>query len=113
MTVIASPRRRLLPLALTAVGLLAWSNLVVPTLPADTSFRAAVNVAGVLALVALARSSGLTWRELGIGPGTWRAGLRWGGGALAAVVLGYAAVLLVSPGTLVTPRCWASRWTRC
>lgn len=95
---------RLLPLLLTAAALLAWSNVVVPALPADSSVRAALNVAGALGLLAVARGAGVTWHELGVGRHTWRAGLRWGGGALALIGGGYAAVLLVAPEVLENPQ---------
>jgi uncharacterized protein len=39
-------------------------------------------------LLALARWAGLSWAELGLGPGTWRRGLAW-----AAVIIGCVAVV--------------------
>ncbi len=46
-------------------------------------------------LLAIARLAGLSWRDLGLGPGTWRPGLRWAGAeiALVAVVIAAAAAL--------------------
>jgi uncharacterized protein len=101
---IAARIPRMVPLLLTAVALLTWSNLVVPSLPADGTVRAALNVAGALGLLAVARGAGVSWHELGIGRHTWRAGLRWGGGALAVIGCGYAAVLLVAPHVLANPQ---------
>jgi len=95
---------RLAPPAAVAVLLLVWSNLVLPALPADPVLKAAVNLGGVLALVGVARLAGLTWADLGIGRGTWRAGLRWGGAAIGVAVVGYATVLLVAPHVLANPQ---------
>jgi uncharacterized protein len=36
-------------------------------------------------LLWLARLAGLSWAELGLGPGTWRPGLRWAGAEIAIV----------------------------
>jgi membrane protease YdiL (CAAX protease family) len=46
-------------------------------------------------LLWLARLAGLSWAELGLGPGTWRRGLRWAGAeiAIVAVVLAAGAAL--------------------
>jgi uncharacterized protein len=46
-------------------------------------------------LLWLARLAGLSWAELGLGPGTWARGLRWAGAiiAVAAVVLAAGAAL--------------------
>jgi membrane protease YdiL (CAAX protease family) len=43
---------------------------------------------GAVVLAAIARRAGLGWRELGLGPGTWRRGLAW-----AAVLIGAVAVV--------------------
>lgn len=54
---------------------------------ADIRLAHASLVAGpacVAGLVAIARLSGLSWRDLGLGPGTWRPGLRW---AFAVIVV--------------------------
>jgi uncharacterized protein len=46
-------------------------------------------------LLLLARLAGLSWAELGLGPGTWRPGLRWAGAeiGIVAVVLAAGAAL--------------------
>lgn len=41
----------------------------------------------VAGLTAIARLAGLSWAELGLGPGTWRPGLKWAGVAIAVVAL--------------------------
>jgi len=50
-------------------------------------------------LVWLGRLAGLSWRELGLGPGTWRRGLTW-----AAVVVGIVAVVLAVGAALPLTR---------
>ena len=47
--------------------------------------------AGAVGLLAIARWAGLSWRELGLGGGTWRRGLVWASGAIAAVAVVLAA----------------------
>jgi membrane protease YdiL (CAAX protease family) len=42
-------------------------------------------------LLWLARLAGLSWAELGLGPGTWRGGLRWAGAVIAVVAVVLAA----------------------
>lgn len=96
--------RRLVPLVVTALGLLAWSNLLVPALPADPVLRAVVNVAGVAGLLVAARCGGLSWHELGFGRDSWGAGARWGAAALVLVIAGYAAVLAAAPTVLANPQ---------
>ena len=81
-----------------AASLVAWNNLLVPALPADPVVRMIANVVGVLVLVLAARAGGLSWRDLGLCPTTWRSGLRWGGAAVGIVALGYA-VAFVLPAT--------------
>jgi membrane protease YdiL (CAAX protease family) len=49
----------------------------------------------VLAMLGVARASGLTFAELGLARGTWARGLRWAAGPAAAVVLACALVVLV------------------
>jgi membrane protease YdiL (CAAX protease family) len=51
----------------------------------------AVGPACAALLLAIARSAGLSWRELGLGPGTWRRGLTWAGAAIGAVAVVLAA----------------------
>jgi membrane protease YdiL (CAAX protease family) len=56
-----------------------------------------VGPAGAAVLLGLARLAGLSWRELGLGPGTWRRGLAWAGvivGIVAAVLAAGAALPL-------------------
>lgn len=55
----------------------------------------AVGPACAAVLLALARFAGLSWADLGLGPGTWQRGLRWGAAiiAAAAVVLAAGAAL--------------------
>ena len=96
--------RRLAPPLVVAAVLLAWSNVILPALPADPVLKAAFNVGGVLAMVVVARLLGLTWADLGVGRGTWRAGLRWGGTAIAVAALGYGVVLLAAPDVLANPQ---------
>ena len=47
--------------------------------------------AGAAGLLAIARWAGLSWQELGLGPGTWRRGLIWAAGSIAAVAVVFAA----------------------
>jgi membrane protease YdiL (CAAX protease family) len=42
-------------------------------------------------LLWLARLAGLSWAELGLGPGTWRRGLRWAGAVIGVVAVVIAA----------------------
>ena len=46
--------------------------------------------AGAAGLLVLARWAGLSWAELGLGPGTWLRGLRWAGAAIGAVAVVFA-----------------------
>ena len=50
-----------------------------------------VGPAGAALLLWLARLAGLSWAELGLGPGTWRSGLRWAGAVIAVVAVVLAA----------------------
>jgi membrane protease YdiL (CAAX protease family) len=47
--------------------------------------------AGAAGLLAVARWAGLSWRELGLGSGTWRRGLVWAFGAIGAAAVVFAA----------------------
>jgi membrane protease YdiL (CAAX protease family) len=47
--------------------------------------------AGAAGLLLLARWAGLSWQEVGLGAGTWRRGLVWAFGAIAAVAVVFAA----------------------
>jgi uncharacterized protein len=96
--------RRLAPAAIVAAVLLLWSNAVLPALPADAVLKALFNLGGVVAMITVARLLGVTWADLGVGRGTWAAGLRWGGAAIGVAVLGYGAVLLVAPALLENPQ---------
>jgi len=40
---------------------------------------------GAASLLVISRWAGLSWRELGLGAGTWRRGLAWAFGAIGAV----------------------------
>lgn len=86
------------PVLGTSAALLAWSNLVVPTLPSVTAVRAPVSVAATALLLAAARAAGLRAADLGLARGTWRRGARWGGVAFAVVTAGYLVVLTVPAG---------------
>jgi membrane protease YdiL (CAAX protease family) len=50
-------------------------------------------------LVAIARLAGLSWAELGLGPGTWKPGLKW-----AAGVIGIVAVVVAAGAALPLTR---------
>src|SRR3984893_4555716 len=50
-------------------------------------------------LLGLARLAGLSWQELGLGPGTWRRGLTW-----AAAIIGLAAIVLAAGAALPLTR---------
>ncbi len=41
-------------------------------------------------LALIARRAGLSWADIGLGPGTWRRGLAWGGAAIGAVAVVFA-----------------------
>ena len=45
----------------------------------------------VAGLTAIARLAGLSWQDLGLGPGTWRPGLKWAAVEIAAVAVVLAA----------------------
>lgn len=91
-------RPRLLPLAATSGVLLAWSNLVVPRLPTAAAARVAANLGATGVLVLGARSAGVNAGDLGMSRSTWRAGSRWGAGALALSTAGYLVALAVPAG---------------
>ncbi len=75
------------------VGVLAGANVlahrVVPGAPV------AVAAGLVVALLLVARAAGLSAADLGLAPGTWAAGLRWGAAAAAVVAAGATVVLAV------------------
>ncbi|SDQ05907.1 CPBP family intramembrane glutamic endopeptidase [Quadrisphaera sp. DSM 44207] len=91
----AGGARRWAPLAALSLGLLGWSNVVVPHLPPGAGRRTLSAVAATAVLLLAARCAGLTRAELGLHPSTWGRGARWGAGALGVVVLGYGLVLAV------------------
>lgn len=96
--VIAAPAQssRLAPVATIVVVLgLAGINVAGHVLGWNSLW---LGPAGALALVVFARASGLTWAQLGLARRTHAAGLRWGGGVIAAVALVYLAGVLL-PGT--------------
>jgi CAAX protease family protein len=70
----------------------AWNNVVVHRLPGSS---AVANVAATGVLLAAARSSRLSWDDLGLARHRLRAGLGWGAAGAAAVVCGYAGALAV------------------
>jgi uncharacterized protein len=53
----------------------------------------------VVLLLAIARRAGLSWAELGLGPGTWRRGLIW-----AAAIIGAVALVLAAGAALPLTR---------
>jgi CAAX protease family protein len=81
---------------IVVVAILALLNVV------DIRVAHASLVAGpvcVAGLVAIARLAGLSWQELGLGPGTWRPGLRW-----AAVEIGLVALVIAVGAALPLTR---------
>jgi uncharacterized protein len=81
---------RISPRAAVAVviALLAVLNVVDIRVARASLVVGPVCVAG---LVAVARLAGLSWQDLGLGPGTWRPGLKWAGIEIAIVGLVLAA----------------------
>jgi membrane protease YdiL (CAAX protease family) len=82
----------------TSAALLAWSNGVVPRLPAAIGVRTAANLGATAALLFGTRSAGLTAAELGTHRSTRRTGTLWGVSALGAAAAGYLAALAVPAG---------------
>ena len=76
-----------LAVAVTVV-ILAIVNVVDVLVP-HASLVAAPVCAAVL--LGLARLAGLSWAELGLGPGTWRRGFAWAGATIGIVALVIAA----------------------
>jgi membrane protease YdiL (CAAX protease family) len=70
------------------IVILAVVNVVDVTVPHASL---AVGPACAAVLLALARLTGLSWAELGLGPGTWRRGLAWAAAAIGIVALVLAA----------------------
>jgi membrane protease YdiL (CAAX protease family) len=88
------PRRRRAALLATGVVILLLGavNVARDLLPAGTIW---FSVLAAAALVTLARMSGLTWAQLGLGRERLRHGLAWGLGAIAVVGAVYAVGLLL------------------
>ena len=78
-----------------ALVLSVWNNLVVPRLPGHPASYPVANVAAAGVLLAAARRSGLSWRELGLARNHVAGGVRWGGACLALVAAGYLVALAV------------------
>ena len=76
-----------LAVAVTVV-ILAVVNVVDVLVPHASLVVAPVCAAGLLGL---ARLAGLSWAELGLGPGTWRRGFAWAGAIIGIVALVLAA----------------------
>jgi membrane protease YdiL (CAAX protease family) len=93
-----TPRPRLSPrlAAAAAVVILVVVN-VVDVRVAHAAL--AVGPVTAAALLWLARCAGLSWAELGLGPGTWRRGATW-----AAVIIGIAAIVLAVGAALPLTR---------
>lgn len=78
------------------VAILAVVNVV------DVRVRHAslvVGPASAAVLVVISLLAGLSWAELGLGPGTWRRGLTW-----AAIIIGVVAVVLAAGAALPLTR---------
>ncbi len=90
-------RRALAFVAPLVLFLGAWNNVVVDRLPGRPGSYVVANVAATGVLLASARTSGLSWDDLGLARHRLRAGLAWGGACSAVVACGYAAALAV-PG---------------
>jgi membrane protease YdiL (CAAX protease family) len=73
---------------LIAVVILAIVNMIDFRVP-HASLGAGPACAAVLLVIA--RLAGLSWAELGLGPGTWRRGLTWSAGIIGVVALVIAA----------------------
>jgi len=73
--------------AIMTVVILACVNVIDIRVPHVSLVAGPVCAAGLLAL---ARLAGLSWADLGLGPGTWRRGLAWSGVIIGAVAVVYA-----------------------
>src|ERR1700728_1322807 len=87
-----SPR---VAVAVTVV-LLVVVNIVDVRVPHASLVAGAVCAAG---LPWVARLAGWSWAELGLGPGTWRRGMKW-----AAAIIGIVAVVLAVGAALPLTR---------
>lgn len=85
---------RISPRAAVAVVIAVLAVLNVVDIRVDRA-SLVVGPVCVAGLVAVARLAGLSWQDLGLGPGTWRPGLKWAGIeiALVGLVLAAAAAL--------------------
>jgi membrane protease YdiL (CAAX protease family) len=79
--------------AALVVVLLLWNNVVVPRLPSGS--YALVNGAAAGLLLVAARSTGLSWEQLGLSRGGLPSGLRWGAASFAVVTAAYATALAI------------------
>jgi membrane protease YdiL (CAAX protease family) len=77
------------PVTVASVTVLLGVNVVTPLLPRRAGLIIGPSSAALL--VRLARRSGLSWDDLGMGRSTWQRGARWAGGACALVAAVYAA----------------------
>lgn len=84
--------RRAVFASVGVVSALVLLNVLRHVLPAGTLWFA---VGGTVALLAIARWSGLTWSQLGLSRDRVRCGLLWGGAAVLAVAAVYLVGLLV------------------
>lgn len=76
------------PAAFVVIAILICINVIDIRVPHASLVVGPVSAAG---LIALARLAGLSWVELGLGPGTWRRGMIWSGVIIGAVAVVYAA----------------------
>jgi membrane protease YdiL (CAAX protease family) len=90
------PPGRLYWAVAAVLGVLAFVNVIDARVAHASLVAGPVGAAGLLTL---GRWAGLSWQELGLGPGTWRRGLIWASGAIAAV-----AVVFVAGAALPTTR---------
>lgn len=72
------------------------ANLALVALPSGWDVVAAVVCS--VGVVALGRARRLTWAQMGLGPGTWSSGLRWGAAAALVVAAFYAVVVALPIG---------------
>jgi len=78
------------------IGILVCVNVIDIRVPHASLVVGPVTAA---ALLALARTAGLSWAELGLGPGTWRRGLIW-----SAVIIGSVGVVFAVGAALPLTR---------
>ena len=83
----SKPPRRLGWALAIVVAVLGCANVIDIRVAHASLVLGPVCAAGLLAL---ARWAGLSWQELGLGPGTWRRGLIWASCAIGAVAVVYA-----------------------